>query len=135
MIILLWIHGSSWQKGNRRAGLAFPTRKPAWNKKTAMVNKREKIEGAKNTAATTAPKRTTATKPKVATRIAGAAPAAKPAKKKTEKASAIRTDDIALRAYFIAEKRQQLGLPGDSLGDWIEAERQLLGERATHGVN
>ena len=34
-----------------------------------------------------------------------------------------------------AHQGQQLGLPGDSLGDWVEAERQLLSERATHGVN
>ncbi len=101
-----------------------------------MVNKREKNEGAKKTATTTAPKRRTAAQPKAAARIAGDVPAAKPARKKTAAApSAVLTEDIALRAYFIGEKRQELGLPGDSLGDWIEAERQLLGERATHGVN
>lgn len=33
--------------------------------------------------------------------------------------------DIALRAYFISEKRQKLGIPGDSTSDWVEAERQL----------
>ena len=89
--------------------------------------------------ATTAPKARTAAKPKAATRTAGTAPAAKPAKKEAAKAAAkpiaIHLEDVALRAYFIAEKRQQLGLPGDSLGDWVEAERQLLSERATHGVN
>jgi hypothetical protein len=100
-----------------------------------MVNKREKTEGPKKAAATTAPKSRVATKTKATDRTAGEAPAAKPAKKKTVKQPAIKTEDIALRAYFIAEKRQQLGLPGDSLGDWVEAERQLLGERATHGVN
>ena len=100
-----------------------------------MVNKREKNEGAKKTAAAIAPKRRTATKPKAATRTAGAAPVAKPAKKKTAKPSAVRQEDIAFRAYLIGEKRQQLGLPGDSLSDWVEAERQLLSERATHGVN
>ena len=104
-----------------------------------MVNKREKNEGAKKTPTTTAPKARTAAKPKAATRTAGTAPAAKPAKKEAAKAAAkpiaIRLEDVALRAYFIAEKRQQLGLPGDSLGDWVEAERQLLSERATHGVN
>ncbi len=100
-----------------------------------MVNKREKTEGAKKTATTAAPKRRTEAKPKAVTRTAEAAPKAKPAKKKSAAPSAISTDDIALRAYFIAERRQQLGLPGDSLGDWIEAERQLLGERTTHGVN
>lgn len=99
-----------------------------------MVNKRDKTEGVKKTA-TTAPKRVTATKPKAATRVAGDEPAAKPANKKTAKPSAVRTEDIAFRAYLIGEKRQQFGLPGDSLSDWVEAERQLLGERATHGVN
>ena len=99
-----------------------------------MVNKRQKTEGA-NTAANTAPKRVTATKPKAAARIAGDAPAAKLAQKKTAKPSAVRTEDIAFRAYLIGEKRQQLGLSGDALSDWVEAERQLLGERATHGVN
>ena len=103
-----------------------------------MVNKREKNEGAKQPAATTAPKGRVATKPKAATRTAGAVTAAKtaaPAKKKAAKAATIRQEDIAFRAYLIGEKRQQLGLPGDSLGDWVEAERQLLGEPATHGVN
>lgn len=40
----------------------------------------------------------------------------------------ISTDDIALRAYFIAERREKMGWPGDSTGDWVEAERQLLVE-------
>jgi len=100
-----------------------------------MVNKREKTEGPKKTAATAAPKSRVATKPKAATRTAGAAATAKPVKKKAVQQPVIKTEDIALRAYFIAEKRQQLGLPGDSLGDWVEAERQLLGERTTHGFN
>jgi hypothetical protein len=43
-------------------------------------------------------------------------------------ASQVTTDDIALRAYFIAEKRQKKGLPGDSTSDWVEAERQLKAE-------
>ena len=100
-----------------------------------MVNKRTKNEGAKKTATTTAPKRRAATKPKVAARTTGETPSARRVQKKTAETISIRQDDIALRAYFIAERRQQLGLPGDSLGDWIEAERQLLGERSTHSVN
>ena len=56
----------------------------------------------------------------------------KPASKKpaapTKKAAAYTQDDVALRAYFIAEKRQRLGLHGDSHSDWIEAERQLAAE-------
>lgn len=75
-----------------------------------------------------------------------AAPGAKPkrAKSKSRKSGAPKTkrtapkkiagprntiepsdDDIRLRAYFIAERRINLSLPGDSAQDWIEALRQL----------
>jgi hypothetical protein len=37
-------------------------------------------------------------------------------------------DEIRLRAYFIAERRHKLSLPGDSNHDWIEARRQLIEE-------
>ena len=37
-------------------------------------------------------------------------------------------DDIARRAYFIAERRRRLNVSGDELGDWVEAERQLRKE-------
>lgn len=103
-----------------------------------MVKKREKNEDAKKVAATTAPKSRVTSKPKAASRVAGTAAAnkaAKPAKKKTAKQLAFTQDDVAIRAYLIGEKRQQLGLPGDAVGDWVEAERQLFGERVTHGVN
>jgi hypothetical protein len=58
-------------------------------------------------------------------------PAAKPKsapKKKTAPRPVISTDDIALRAYYIAERRQKMGWPGDSTSDWVEAERQLIAE-------
>lgn len=42
-------------------------------------------------------------------------------------------EDVALRAYFIAERRQAAALPGDSHQDWIEAERQLAAEASTIG--
>ncbi len=62
-----------------------------------------------------------------------AAPKAKPVAKAAKPAAkpvspAYTQDDVALRAYFIAEKRQAHGLPGDEHGDWIEAERQLAEE-------
>ncbi len=40
-------------------------------------------------------------------------------------------EEIRLRAYFLAERRQKLSLPGDSAHDWIEARRQLI-EEASH---
>ena len=54
--------------------------------------------------------------------------AKKPATPRARKAAAYTQDDVALRAYFIAEKRQRLGLPGDTHSDWVEAERQLATE-------
>jgi len=40
----------------------------------------------------------------------------------------IHHDDIALRAYFISERREQMGWPGDSATDWADAEAQLRAE-------
>jgi hypothetical protein len=40
----------------------------------------------------------------------------------------ISDDDIRLRAYFIAERRLQSGMAGDSTNDWWEAHRQLQEE-------
>jgi len=39
-------------------------------------------------------------------------------------------DAIAVRAYYIAEKRQRCGLPGDPAQDWLEAENQIRAEQA-----
>lgn len=37
-------------------------------------------------------------------------------------------DEIRLRAYFIAERRVQMGIPGSESDDWLEARRQLEAE-------
>jgi hypothetical protein len=37
-------------------------------------------------------------------------------------------DQVALHAYFIAERRRKLGMPGDQTSDWVQAERELLSE-------
>jgi hypothetical protein len=81
--------------------------------------------------------------PKKKSRPAAAKPKAKkPAAKKTATtparstakkaaASSVREpsdEEIRLRAYFLAERRHQLSLPGDSAHDWIEARRQLIEE-------
>lgn len=39
----------------------------------------------------------------------------------------VTTEDVAVRAYYIGERRRYLGLRGDSESDWLEAERQLRG--------
>jgi hypothetical protein len=40
-------------------------------------------------------------------------------------------DDIALRAYFISERRRAEGIQGGPEEDWIEAERQLQSEHSS----
>jgi Protein of unknown function (DUF2934) len=37
-------------------------------------------------------------------------------------------EQVALHAYFIAERRRKLGTPGDPTSDWVQAERELLSE-------
>ena len=69
-----------------------------------------------------APKTATAKKKPAAPKAKAAPKPAKPA------APAYTRDDVALRAYFIAEKRQAHGLPGDEHQDWVEAEKQLAEE-------
>jgi topoisomerase IA-like protein len=61
---------------------------------------------------------------KAATKTATPAAAAKkaPAKKAAAKPS---LDVIARAAYLNYRRRVELGLPGDSHGDWLEAEKQL----------
>ena len=34
-------------------------------------------------------------------------------------------EEIALKAYYLAERRKNFGLPGDSESDWLQAEREL----------
>jgi hypothetical protein len=43
-------------------------------------------------------------------------------------APVITQDQIATRAYYIGERRQNMGWPGDPSSDWIEAEAQLIAE-------
>jgi len=51
-------------------------------------------------------------------------------KKTAPKLPAYTQEDVALRAYFISEKRRSAGLPGDEHQDWLEAERQIVAEFA-----
>jgi Protein of unknown function (DUF2934) len=37
-------------------------------------------------------------------------------------------EQVQVRAYFIAERRCKLGLPGDESHDWLTAERELRAE-------
>jgi hypothetical protein len=39
----------------------------------------------------------------------------------------VTTEDIAIKAYYLGERRRHLGLPGDPESDWLQAERELRG--------
>lgn len=59
-----------------------------------------------------------------------AKPKASLVKAAPRKLSPISREKVALRAYFIAEKRHRLGWPGSEHQDWLQAEAELLAERA-----
>ena len=101
------------------------------SKKKSEKEAKEKKQSAKKASA----------KPLPATGVSGEAGVValkepKPKAKKTKAAPGktaaveISSEDIALRAYFIAERRAKMGWHGDSTGDWVEAERQLKAEAA-----
>ena len=107
---------------------AKPDEKSAVKKPVGVV-KKPAVKKTKPKAATAGTE--SAEKPKAATKSATKFKVRKTAVSAKESAPVevlIKTDDIALRAYYIAEKRQKFGLPGDSAHDWIEAERQLKAE-------
>ena len=64
-------------------------------------------------------------KPAAVKKSAAKSPASKTASKPVVEPT---DDEIRLRAYFLAERRHRLSLPGDSNHDWIEARRQLIEE-------
>jgi hypothetical protein len=37
-------------------------------------------------------------------------------------------EQVALRAYFIGERRRSLGIAGDETSDWVQAEQELSEE-------
>lgn len=79
-----------------------------------------------------AAKKTTARKPAAARSRASVAT---PARVMTRRAGgksevvglfgSVTMEDIALKAYYLAERRINSGLPGDSESDWLQAEREL----------
>jgi hypothetical protein len=55
------------------------------------------------------------------------------AKSKAQKKALVQptSEQVALRAYFIGERRRTLGIHGDETSDWVAAERELLAELKT----
>jgi hypothetical protein len=89
---------------------------PSANGKTNTIEPKKKTRGAVGAA-----KKKKPAAPKKSAAKAEADPAPKSSIEPTD-------EQIRLRAYFLAERRHRLSLPGDSNHDWIEARRQLIEE-------
>ena len=113
-----------------------PSKPTATPKKTAIPKKPAKsvkpkdittpikaVEKTPNTApVATRKKRTlkaTTSKSKVSASFTPKSPVAEPI---------IPHEEVSLRAYFIGERRQKMGWPGDSATDWLDAVAQLKAE-------
>ena len=105
-----------------------------------MGTKRTSSEGAVSKAAKLPPKRKVVVRPAAVESAVKTKPRSAPTTSEAPETSApvitpgipagtqLAPEVIALRAYFISEQRKAEGREGDSLGDWLEAERQLLSE-------
>jgi Protein of unknown function (DUF2934) len=98
--------------------------KPADNAVAPSANGKMSAPEPKKKAAMTGKKKKPAAAKKASTKKP-ATPATKPAVSRPVEPT---DDEIRIRAYFLAERRHQLSLPGDSAHDWIEARRQLIEE-------
>lgn len=96
---------------------------PAKKSKAPAKTSEVKAKKSAAPAARKAPKTTTKTPGKAK---ASTAKAANPVA--NDPAPVITQDQIATRAYYIGERRQRMGWPGDPSSDWIEAEAQLIAE-------
>lgn len=101
-----------------------PAKTAAKKAKTAAPGRKKSAAGklplvAKPVAAIT---RAAATATRVLTRAAGGKAEVVAVLSRT-----VTNDQIAIEAYYIAERRRKMGIPGDSQGDWLEAERKLRG--------
>jgi hypothetical protein len=98
--------------------------------------KKAATKPAKKTASKAKPaaKKSTARKPAA---VRDRASAATPARLLTRRVGAksevigvvgsVTSEEIALKAYYLAERRRHLGLPGDPEADWLQAESELRG--------
>ena len=97
-----------------------------------MGTKRTSSEGAVKKAAKLPPKRKVVARPKSAEATVRATKPKSEAPSKETPAMPNRpmvsAELVALRAYFISEKRRKDGVEGDPLADWLEAERQIASE-------
>ena len=95
-------------------------------KKINLETKTQEVKARKSTAPAT--KKSPKTAPKTSAKSKKPTPV-KVAKSSSPAPSPVFSQDqVATRAYYIGERRQTMGWPGDPSTDWIEAEAQLIAE-------
>jgi hypothetical protein len=101
-------------------------------RRNSNVNQGSQIMNAarsQNTASTSGSAKKSASRKSGSDSAGNVAPAkGKSSKKVTARPS---NEQVALRAYFIGERRRTLGIVGDETSDWVAAERELLEELTT----
>ncbi len=109
-----WFYGYKMEKAMPKTAKKSPA-------KPAKKSPAKRTSSTKRAPATARTKAVTATPARVLSRRSGG---------KTEITTVIgstTTEEIALRAYYIGERRIRLGLSGNAESDWLEAEKQLRG--------
>jgi hypothetical protein len=112
------------RKGGRTANLAEEPAKPLAKKNATLSKAATTVAAVALAAGDLLAKGKKAAKAKVAaTRKRKTVP-------KLSTSPSYTADDIALRAYFISERRRAEGISGGPEEDWVEAERQLQSEHS-----
>jgi hypothetical protein len=91
-------------------------------KQTKTKQEKGKMKSSRSASSQVVPARKTSKK------AAASAVAEIPAKPQRKKVIQDSREQVALRAYFIGERRRSLGIVGDETSDWVQAEQELSQE-------
>jgi len=107
---------------NRSDRRASERNEPIETQNTSRPDRKlKKMKSSRSASSQAVPARKTSKKPAVS---AFAEIPAKPQNKVIQDSR----EEVALRAYFIGERRRSLGIAGDETSDWVQAEQELSQE-------
>lgn len=112
----------------------MPKKEKKSEKKDVKKTSKKKVTAVKPAAKKAPAKKAPPRKPVAArTRASAATPARIITRRRGGKSEVVgvigtvTSEEIALKAYYLAEQRRNLGLPSNPEADWLEAERLLRG--------